>query len=208
MLGLPEVVLGKPDITFEGDADTTTISTAKGWLKDRLGKVGAGRVVKCPCCSQRVCLRARLISSSQAALLVLLYRTFPVGTVVCINKFVDSLPMEDAKRFFKSREWHRLRHWGLLEQLDGPEEAQAREAFRMMYPDDVEDKIISFHRLTQEGYDYTLGDKMIPKRILIFRNNVVGKDEGEFAGIRDAFKRGPFRMSSLTGDVPKVGKVF
>ena len=87
-----------------------TLEEAKVWLRQRVSK-GA----ECPCCKQFAKIYTRSLNSSMAVSLILFYKhTEPNG----LHKHVDDLMKENPKFteiLAKSREFHKLVHWGLLD---------------------------------------------------------------------------------------------
>lgn len=93
---------------LNADPTTVTLAQAKEWLdKESRGSKGAA----CPCCNEKTKTLCRKVTPVHAAILVMLYRTYPVGAVVQLPDFVASLNNPELN----ARDIGRLIHWDLLE---------------------------------------------------------------------------------------------
>jgi hypothetical protein len=184
------------------DVNTTTVQQAKDWLNENIMK-GA----KCPCCNQKAKVYKRFVTEKQAALLILLHRTFPVGTVLDINNFVSSLqPQELVVYILKGREWGKLKYWGLLEEV--PVTKELRKKYGETYPHAVgKGKRVSFHRLTETGAAFVQGAP-IYKFVYVYDDVVRGWDQNTTATIVEALST-KFDYTTLAQtQLPAVGHII
>jgi len=180
------------------DPQTSTIQDAKNWLNAEMLK-GAN----CPCCNQKVKVYKRHVTHLQAATLILLHKTFPVGTVVDINFFVQQVqPPELALSLVKGREWHKLKYWGLIDEVD---DKSMVKRFRAAYPA-AKGKRVVLHRLNERGAAFTQGNPIV-KFVYVYDDVVRGWDESATATIVDALE-GKFDFTELVNAVvPALGHI-
>lgn len=180
------------------DPQTSTIQDAKNWLNEKILK-GAN----CPVCRQKVKVYKRHVTHKQAAMLILLHKTFPVGAVLDINKFVQALqPAEFSKFMLTGREWHKLKYWGLLEEVEVT--ADVKKAYRAANPGKGR---INLHRLTERGLAFVNGAPIF-KFVFVFDDVVHGWDEKVTCTIQQALEE-KFDFQALwNAVVPSVGQVL
>ncbi len=180
------------------DPQTSTIQDAKNWLNEAMLK-GAN----CPCCNQKVKVYKRHVTHKQAATLILLHKTFPVGTIVDINFFVQQAqPPEFALSLVKGREWHKLKYWGLIDEVD---DKAIVKRFRETYPDS-KGKRVSLHQLNERGAAFCQGSPII-KFVYIYDDVVRGWDETANATVMDALEAKFDFNDLINAVVPAVGHI-
>ena len=180
------------------DLQTATIQDGKDWLNDKILKG-----TDCPCCNQKVKVYKRKVTHRQAATLILLHKTFPVGTIVDVNFFVQQAqPPELALELMKGREWHKLKYWGLIEEVsDKPLEKRFRET----YPSS-KGKRVSLLRLTDRGHAFCQGAPIF-KFMYIYDDVVRGWDEHTTATVEEALAN-KFEINELlAAAIPAIGHI-
>lgn len=70
----------------------------------------------------------RTVTSKAAAVLVLLYRYFAVGSIVSVSAAMKQVQAFDV--LVKTREWRKLKYWGLLEEVP-PDNGQGNDLIRL-----------------------------------------------------------------------------
>lgn len=131
---------------FDQDPDVVTIAQGQAWLEEKSrGSKGAN----CPCCGKNERTHKRKVTPVQAAMLVMLYRTYQIGDSVNIQEFVASLSNTDIK---SGRDWDRLVYWDLLESTG-------------------HDKVF---RLCDGGYFFVFKNHLITEKAWIRDEKVVG----------------------------------
>jgi hypothetical protein len=181
------------------DPHTATIQDGKAFLNANVAKG-----TNCPCCGQRVKLYKRYVTHRQAATLLLLHRTFPVGCVVDINNFIGRLDPALAVELLKGREWHKLKYWGLLEEFEV--DKKTLKSYREAYPD-MKGKKVAFHRLTQRGFDFVNGARIF-KNVFVFDDEVKGWDEETTTTIQEALGE-KFDFNQLSSvPAPALGHII
>lgn len=180
------------------DPQTSTIQDAKNWLNEKILKG-----TNCPVCRQKVKVYKRHITHKQAAMLVLLHKTFPVGSVLDINRFVQALqPAEFSKFMLAGREWHKLKYWGLLEEIDV--DVSLKKAYRELFPGKGR---INLHRLTDRGAAFVQGAPII-KFVYVFDDVVRGWDEETTCTLQEALEEKFDFQALMNAVVPSVGQVL
>lgn len=133
---------------FNQDPNTTTLAQAQAWLEaESKGSKGAN----CPCCQKKDRIYGRKVTAVQAAVLVMLYRTYRVGDVVQLQDFVVSL---NNPNLMRGREWGRLVHWDLLENTESEKH----------------------YRLCEGGFFFVFKGHKITEKAWIRDNTVVARD--------------------------------
>jgi len=180
------------------DPQTSTIQDGKDWLNDKMLKG-----TDCPCCNQKVKVYKRHVTHKQAATLILLHKTFPVGTTVDINFFVQQAqPPELAMDLMKGREWHKLKYWGLLEEVDDKELVKK---FRGAYPSS-KGKRVALHQLTDRGHAFCNGAPIF-KFMYIYDDAVKGWDEHTTATVVEALADRFEINELLAAAIPAIGHI-
>lgn len=180
------------------DPQTSTVQDAKDWLNEAMLK-GAN----CPCCNQKVKVYKWSANHKQAAALILLHKTFPVGTIVDINFFLQQAqPPEFGKELVKGKEWNKLKYWGLLDEVD---DKDIVKRFRETYPAS-KGKRVSLHRLNERGAAFCQGNPII-KFVYVYDDIVRGWDETTNTTIMEALEE-KFNFNTLINAVvPAVGHI-
>lgn len=181
---------------------STTLEQAKAVVNDALRN---GKGIECPCCTQWVDIYSRTITHKQAATLILLYQAHPVGAVVDINKFIDSLPDALGKELLKGREWHKLVYWGLLEDVIVDE--RMRLAYKAAFPTSKAKKL-TLHTLTPLGAQFVFKGTAVPKKAVIFNNRVIGWSDNSFTTCNEALKKKFDYDELMDVDVSTVGRIL
>lgn len=139
---------------FNQDPNSTTLAQSREWLdKESRGTKGAD----CPCCGKNERTHKRKVTPVQAAMLVMLYRTYQIGDAVNIHDFAASLSDPEIQ---KGRDWGRLVYWDLLEPTS-------------------DEKVF---RLCDGGYFFVFKGHMITEKAWV-RNEVVVGREGKAVNI-------------------------
>ena len=192
----PKTTRKKRKVTL--DPQTSTIQDAKNWLNEKILKG-----TNCPVCRQKVKVYKRHVTHKQAAMLVLLYKTFPVGTTLDINRFVQALqPAEFSKFMMAGREWHKLKYWGLLEEVEVTPEL--KKAYRDLHPGKGR---INLHQLTDRGSAFVQGAPIV-KFVYVFDDVVRGWDESTTCTLQDALEAKFDFQALMNAAVPSVGQVL
>lgn len=129
---------------------TSTIAAAKDYVNQNIGDG-----VACPVCQQEVKLQEVRLSYKLASLLVLLHKTFAVGTVVDINRFI-----KEAKSISPplptNKDVERLLYWGLLDGVVVDDDLKKR--YREIYGGRGKFKL---HRLSERGMAFVSGAAVV-----------------------------------------------
>lgn len=137
-----------------------------GEAKDELRKYWT-EGVECPCCTQRVQLYRRSITSSMAAVLCIIarlikpYRDFHLENFLKYHTDIASLRGDAAK----------LCHWQLLERVIGEREDGNPNT--------------GYYRLTQAGHDFVFKHTIVPKYVAIYNNKTYSFESPDFVNIKD-----------------------
>lgn len=134
--------------------DDMSLGRARDWLKARVRK---GE--RCPCCTQFAKTYARQVTDAMACTLIGLYRMQrwqkpDEETWVHIDREVN----EAGRTAKKSRDYSKLRYWGLIERH---ETEQAK------------------WRITVEGIQFVEKRKGIPRYALVYDNRCLGTEGDE-----------------------------
>ena len=146
-----------------------TLDEARAWLRARIDD-GA----LCPCCTQMVKAYRRQINSRQARCLIAIYRA--AGTDWC------HIPTVEAKLGLGGSETGRLRHWGLITELQARRDDGGRAGW---------------WRITDRGERYVQGKLRVPRYARIFNARCL-ELYGEPVGILDALGT-EFNYTELMG---------
>lgn len=149
------------------DPQTTTIAQAQTWLNEH-AKTSGGAC--CPACNKPARTYMRKVTPAQAAVLVLLYRTYPLNHVVHMPSFLASLSDPELA---KTRDMSRLVFWDLIEVTDKED----------------------YYRLGDGGLFFALHGHKITEKAWIKDEVVVGR-EGKVLSISEVLKD-KFDINSL-----------
>lgn len=94
---------------FDQNPQESSLAQAQEWLAAQ-SRNGGGAL--CPCCNKKDKTASRKVTAVQAAVLVLMHRSFPIGSEVRIQDFIAVLPDKDLSQ---ARDISRLVYWDLLE---------------------------------------------------------------------------------------------
>jgi hypothetical protein len=158
---------------FVQDPGDTTLAEARIWLeKESKGSKGA----HCPCCQKKERTYGRKVTPVQAAVLVLLYRTYNIGEVVNLQDFASTLSNPEL---VNGRELNRVVYWDLLEATENEK----------------------LFRLCDGGYFFAFKGHKITEKVWIKDEVVVGR-EGKIVGITDVLGNKFDLNELLTGPIP------
>ena len=107
--------------------------------------------VSCPCCGRLAKEYRRAMNSGMARSLLWLVGVYD-------GVWVD-VPKTGPKHVVRSREFDKLQHWGLVEQVENTDDSKRSSGM---------------WRPTQDGIDFVLGDVMVASHMHIYQNEVVG----------------------------------
>jgi hypothetical protein len=142
--------------------DDWSLAHAREHLRERVENG-----IKCPCCGQFAKVYRRKLNSGMAASLLWLVKTFEkTQTWVEVQKKAPRYVMAN-------REMGKLVHWGLVELQENL--------------DDPKRKTIGLWRPTGTGVDFIYGRLVVPCRVYLYDNTVVGFDSKRI-GIREALE--------------------
>ena len=144
--------------TFQFDPKTATLEQAKHWLREQ---VNGG--AKCPCCTQFAKIYKRKMEASKALALILFCRQLPSpgGEWTHIPTFLKR-GGGTHQEVLRSREWTRLRYFGLLEP-------------RTDEPEDSKKKTSGFWRLTPLGMDFALRLERVPAYVTVYDERILSR---------------------------------
>ncbi len=133
---------------LDSNPNSITLAQAQEWLSAE-SRNGAGAI--CPCCSQKDKTVKRKVTPAQAAILVLLHRTYQIGDEVAVQDFVGQL---SDKELAQTRDISRLVYWDLLEATQN-------------------EKVM---RLCDGGYYFVFKQHKITKEVWVRDEQVVGRE--------------------------------
>lgn len=101
-----------PRPRFRGDPTTTTLADASLWMQEALATNKSG--VICPCCDRYGKIYSRLLSSSMAYALILIYKAFRTRTDwLHVPEYLTEMAVTGATT--RGGDYAKLVFWGLLE---------------------------------------------------------------------------------------------
>ncbi len=168
-------------LKMEIDPHTTTVHVAAERMKAELKKG-----TQCPCCRQKAKSRPAEVSKRQAMILLLLHKTFAVGSMVHVTQFLETLTaaLPGYKDLLVGKEWAQLKHWGLLAEVEPTKEL--KKLYRETYPapEGKKGRRMVLHQLTDRGVSFVQGTPVV-KTIHVFNDTIMGWDEGTHSAITD-----------------------
>jgi hypothetical protein len=152
--------------------DTTPLSEARDWLRERVERKGGG---KCPVCSQHAEVYKRSVYATVARFLIGLYwMTPPDATIPDAWVSARAVAERYGLRLNEGGDRSKLRYWDLV---DIPDAVRADGSPRTGY-----------FRITSLGRAYAEDRHRIRKTAVIYDDRVL-RFEGPEVGIRDALRK-------------------
>jgi len=172
--------------TFSGDPSTTTLQSAKDWLRDRVD-VGA----KCPCCTQLAKVYKRKLTGPMAYALILIERNFRTsGDWLHVPSYLSKWSKIGSA--VRGGDWAKLVHWKLIE-----EKPEIR--------DDGSPRA-GYYKITQLGIDFAQGRVAVPKFVYLYDSRVIQRACTETLTVAEALGSNFNYAELMRGPVPRMGQ--